>query len=60
MFIDIHLHTYRYSPCSWMSPEELIFRAEEVGLDGIVITEHNKVWRKDEIKDFNIFGIIGV
>jgi len=49
MLIDTHVHTNRYSACSRMSPEELIFAAKVFGLDGVVITEHNIIWEAWEI-----------
>ena len=36
-----------------MEPEQLIARAEEIGLDGICITEHDHVWGQDRISDLN-------
>ena len=46
---DIHLHTRRYSQCSAIDPEKLIGRAVQVGLDGVVITEHHHQWDDDEL-----------
>lgn len=51
MKIDHHLHTSRHSPDSVLDPEELIRRAREVGLDGVVITEHDYQWRADELAE---------
>ena len=51
MLIDMHLHTYRYSSCSFLSPVDLIFRAEELKLSGVVITEHNRVWSVEEVQE---------
>ncbi len=50
MIIDLHTHTSIYSPCSVLSPYDLISRAEEIGLDGIAITEHDYAWSADEIE----------
>lgn len=50
MLIDVHLHTNRYSPCSKTSPEDMMAQAVKRGLDGVVITEHNIVWKDDEIR----------
>ena len=38
--IDMHNHTKTSSPCSLLSPEELIETARSRGLDGICVTEH--------------------
>jgi predicted metal-dependent phosphoesterase TrpH len=49
MLIDLHVHTPRYSSCARSAPEEMVARAQEVGLDGLVITEHHVVWPADEL-----------
>jgi predicted metal-dependent phosphoesterase TrpH len=41
MLIDMHNHTNISSPCSVLTPEELIAKAREIGLDGICVTEHD-------------------
>lgn len=52
MLIDMHVHTTRYSKCSRMAAESMAERARTVGLDGIVITEHDVFWSDDEIETF--------
>lgn len=49
MIIDLHTHTTPLSPCSYLTPEELIQRAKESGLDGICLTEHDKVWSAETV-----------
>ena len=39
---DFHMHTH-YSPDSEMSPERLVRRCEQVGLNCIAVTDHNTV-----------------
>lgn len=39
--IDLQTHTRYSASCGWMSPETLVQRAEQVGLDGVAITDHN-------------------
>lgn len=51
--IDHHLHTTRYSPDSVMEPEELVEQARSIGLDGVVITEHDAQWAPDELADLS-------
>ncbi|MHA1310356.1 MAG: PHP-associated domain-containing protein [Candidatus Helarchaeota archaeon] len=53
MLIDLHVHTYPKSKCSNMSPEECIEKAIEIGLDGLVFTEHNICWQKSELDSLN-------
>jgi predicted metal-dependent phosphoesterase TrpH len=48
---DHHLHTSRHSPDSVINPLVLIERARAVGLDGVVITDHDYQWAPDELAD---------
>jgi predicted metal-dependent phosphoesterase TrpH len=38
MLIDMHIHTNSYSACSLLDPVEIVRRAEEVGLSGVVLS----------------------
>ena len=49
MRFDHHLHTSRHSPDSEVDPLELVERAAEIGLDGVVITEHDYQWDAGEL-----------
>lgn len=40
MLIDTHLHEKKYSEDSFISLEEIVVRAREMGLDGICVTDH--------------------
>src|SRR5262249_19471042 len=51
MRFDHHLHTKRHSPDSDIDPLDLIERARQVGLDGVVITEHHSRWEPGELAD---------
>ncbi len=51
MLLDMHVHTTAYSTCANMSPHEMAERAREVGLDGVVITEHNVIWSDEEMAE---------
>jgi len=48
---DHHIHTSRHSPDSILGPGELVERAREVGLDGVVITEHDHQWDTAELAE---------
>jgi predicted metal-dependent phosphoesterase TrpH len=48
MKLDLHVHTTAYSACSVMSPDEAMAAAKKAGLDGICITEHNKIWKAED------------
>ncbi len=47
--IDLHAHTNRYSSCSLIDPSRLIVQAVKAGLDGLVITEHQRQWEPAEL-----------
>ncbi|MCH2309715.1 MAG: PHP domain-containing protein [SAR202 cluster bacterium] len=49
MLIDIHTHTYPTSDDSSLSPEELIIRSKQLGLDGICITDHDGFWDPKDV-----------
>jgi predicted metal-dependent phosphoesterase TrpH len=51
MKFDLHLHTSRHSPDSIMHPQNMLVRAREIGLDGVVITEHDWLWTEDELDE---------
>lgn len=50
---DHHLHTSRHSPDSIIDPFALIERARGVGLDGVVITEHDYQWEPGELAELS-------
>jgi predicted metal-dependent phosphoesterase TrpH len=49
MKFDLHMHTTWHSPDSQMDPFVMVRRAQEMGLDGIVITEHDWLWMEHEL-----------
>jgi predicted metal-dependent phosphoesterase TrpH len=51
MKIDHHIHTSRHSPDSSIDPVRLVERASSIGLDGVVITEHDYQWQPDELAE---------
>jgi len=51
MHFDLHLHTSRHSPDSVMEPFAMVRRAHELGLDGVVITEHDWLWTESELDE---------
>ena len=51
MKFDLHMHTTRHSPDSFMGPYVMLRRAREVGLQGVVITEHDWLWTDDELDE---------
>lgn len=51
MKIDLHMHTRQYSHCSMVDVEDLLDRAWSVGLEGVVLTDHNRFWPRDELHE---------
>jgi hypothetical protein len=51
MRFDLHMHTTRHSPDSVMDPRVMVRRAQEIGLDGVVITEHDWLWTEPELNE---------
>jgi predicted metal-dependent phosphoesterase TrpH len=41
VIVDLHIHTNLGSICSQLGPEELLARAQEMGIEAICITEHH-------------------
>jgi predicted metal-dependent phosphoesterase TrpH len=64
--IDLHVHTNPLSPDSFMSAQQAIVTAKEIGLDGICFTEHDRAWQLSEIQllrekhDFPVFSGVEV
>src|SRR4051812_16083006 len=50
MLIDMHCHTKVHSACSALTPEALVRAARARGLDGVCITEHDALWRLEDIE----------
>jgi predicted metal-dependent phosphoesterase TrpH len=51
MKLDLHMHSTRHSPDSDMDPFALVRQAREIGLDGVVITEHDWLWTEAELEE---------
>lgn len=49
MIVDLHNHTRVHSRCSHLDPADLVTRARRAGLDGLVITDHDAIWRRDDV-----------
>jgi len=49
--IDLHVHTWPRSQCSSIDPSRLLEEAEEIGLDGFCLTEHQVLWKSEEVED---------
>ena len=49
MLIDVHVHTH-HSPGCTLSPRDVVRRAREAGLDGVVITDTNTLDGLEEVR----------
>ena len=50
--IDMHLHTTRGASDSMLDPDDLITEARRVGLTGVNITEHDRMWESWDLSPF--------
>ena len=50
--VDMHVHTVRGASDSSLTPEQLTEVARRVGLTGVNICEHDRVWDKRQIEEF--------
>ncbi len=53
MKIDLHVHTRERSPCAHASADEMIRAAIDSGLDGLVITDHDRLVPCERLAYFN-------
>jgi len=51
MIVDLHVHTAPASPCASASAHAMIEEAKHVGLDAICFTDHNHVWKAEQIEE---------
>jgi len=51
MKVEIHSHTDAFSPCSTMPLRELVSVAEMCNYDALFLTDHGKIWSKEELAD---------
>ncbi|MDP2673557.1 MAG: PHP domain-containing protein [Dehalococcoidia bacterium] len=50
--VDMHVHTVRGAADSSLTPDELIEEAKRIGLSGVNISEHDRVWEARQIQEF--------
>jgi hypothetical protein len=50
--VDMHVHTVRGASDSSLTPEQLVSEAQRIGLGGVNISEHDRVWEEREIEAF--------
>lgn len=49
--LDMHVHTLRGAADSSLSPEELTREAQRIGLDGALLSEHDRLWELRELEE---------
>ena len=52
MVVDMHVHTSIGSPDSNRTPARLVEIAREIGLDGMVVAEHDAPWTSGQVESF--------
>src|SRR3970282_200372 len=50
--VDMHVHTVRGAADSSLTPDQLIEEAKRIGLSGVNISEHDRVWESRQIEEF--------
>lgn len=50
--VDMHVHTVRGAADSSLTPEQLIEEARRIGLTGVNISEHDRVWEPHLLEEF--------
>jgi len=50
--IDMHLHTTKGASDSMLNPDDLIDEARRIGLTGVNITEHDRMWESWDLAPF--------
>ncbi len=50
--VDMHVHTMRGAADSSLTPDQLIEEARRIGLTGVNITEHDRVWEPHQMAEF--------
>lgn len=48
--IDLHCHTSRFSSCSALTPDALVAAAAAAALDGVCLTEHDRLWPAADLR----------
>ena len=50
--VDMHVHTVRGAADSSLTPDQLIEEARKIGLTGVNISEHDRVWEPHLLEEF--------
>ncbi len=50
--VDMHVHTVRGAADSSLTPDQLIAEAKRIGLGGVNLSEHDRLWDPHDIDDF--------
>lgn len=50
--VDMHVHTVRGAADSSLSPDQLVEEARRIGLTGVNISEHDRLWEPLQMEEF--------
>jgi predicted metal-dependent phosphoesterase TrpH len=53
VLIDLHCHTRVHSSCSSLEPERLVELARARGLDAVCLTEHDRLWDPETLRELS-------
>lgn len=59
MLIELHVHSSRHSTCSTAAPAELVRSSLEKNVQGLVFTEHNYLWSREELEKLRVETELG-
>jgi hypothetical protein len=52
IIVDMHLHTVKGGSDSSLTPQQLMEETQRIGLDGVNISEHDRLWDARELERF--------
>src|SRR5437870_5281480 len=58
--VDMHVHTVRGAADSSLTPDQLIEEARRIGLTGVNISEHDRVWEPHLLEETKVLGKRGI
>ena len=50
--VDMHVHTVKGASDSSLTPQQLVEEAHRIGLNGVNISEHDRLWDRHELQRF--------
>ena len=54
MKVELHLHTFPYSPCANDEPEAMLREAVRLGYEAVFLTDHDRVWPARKVEQLRL------